>query len=554
MNRSVLVITGFHRSATSATANYLSNSGLDMGCDLMPGNISNAKGHFEDWPAVHLHDQQLSLVKTTWQFHDEVALDDSGSHFLLDYVDARSQQAQYWGVKDPRACLFLQEWNEALGGEGAFLLVTRHWSSCIESLLNRHSRDLAHSLKNLEADSVGFNFWTKPYLAARMWLSYSRRLLAFARKHPEKVLLCTQRSLFEGAPLIDSINRRFGFELDATTVSPFEVGLLNDKASQPVKDSLSHSLIVELEDTWHALLSIADFKSSDEEPIYYPQPQISNDFQQQYIEQVQLNSTVTNGKKLGCDYAELSLQLDELLDPTLSKDELLALFKKIQASQLPFEDADKLNQFVSQYFPVAPVIWIELGRLFQNKGIFDSAVNVYQHAIALGNTPPYVNMLMAQCYQAEQRSVQALYFFDKALQLNPSNPVFYVQKAKYHSGNREFDLAEKCLLLGAERLGFVTPIVLELTQLLQRSDRMHEALSLLAKADTSNQSVQRAKSNLTLQLDYKQGAEDYQQMIAKSLDGKDKMRWLIDATKHISSAAVEHDFVTRCYAHWEKLV
>ncbi|WP_029486634.1 hypothetical protein, partial [Enterovibrio norvegicus] len=130
----VLICSGFHRSATSVTANYLYDAGLDMGTNLMGAHISNAKGHFEDWDAVLLHDEQLARNKTDWQFHDDVTLNtDKG--FLDDYVRKRSKVSQYWGVKDPRACLFLNEWKQSLGDAGYFLFVARHWSSCIESLL-----------------------------------------------------------------------------------------------------------------------------------------------------------------------------------------------------------------------------------------------------------------------------------------------------------------------------------------------------------------------------------------------------------------------------------
>jgi hypothetical protein len=44
------------------------------------------------------------------------------------------------GVKDPRACLFLDDWLEVLQEDGRYLLIVRHWCSCIESLLHRHSR------------------------------------------------------------------------------------------------------------------------------------------------------------------------------------------------------------------------------------------------------------------------------------------------------------------------------------------------------------------------------------------------------------------------------
>jgi hypothetical protein len=116
----VFVCTGFHRSATSATANYLANAGVNMGDDLVAPHISNVKGHFEDWQAVQLHDEQLKNSRTSWQFHDEFLLNTS-PNFLDVYIQTRTTGNPFWGVKDPRACLFLDEWHQALAGRGHYV-------------------------------------------------------------------------------------------------------------------------------------------------------------------------------------------------------------------------------------------------------------------------------------------------------------------------------------------------------------------------------------------------------------------------------------------------
>jgi hypothetical protein len=214
--KKTLVCTGFHRSATSATANLLYNAGLDMGADLMIGNVSNPKGHFEDWTAVRLHDQQLEKNNTNWQMQNKQNLQ-TESGFLDGYIANRNLANEHWGIKDPRACLFLEDWNNSLGSQGCFLFVIRHWSSCIESLLNRHSRDFAHHLPYFQSDCVPFQFWMEPELAAKMWLLYNSRILAFAQQYPNKVLIASQRALFEGAPILVKLNEKFGFNLKIDT-------------------------------------------------------------------------------------------------------------------------------------------------------------------------------------------------------------------------------------------------------------------------------------------------------------------------------------------------
>ena len=251
-----LICTGFHRSATSATANYLNNAGLHMGNELMGNSISNPKGHFEDWAVVRLHDEQLAKNDTNWQYHEEVPLDIEPD-FLNKYIKLRNSHHSVWGVKDPRACLFLNEWNEALEGQGNFLFVARHWSSCIESLLHRHSREFAQQLpENLENDKR-LEFWRKPDLAAKMWLAYNQRLLAFAKKHPSKSLIVTQRALFNGAPILKTLNSKFKLGLNESAESPIENKMLRDQASTLIPDMLSSHLKARLEHVWHELLARA---------------------------------------------------------------------------------------------------------------------------------------------------------------------------------------------------------------------------------------------------------------------------------------------------------
>jgi hypothetical protein len=90
-----LICTGFHRSATSATANYLYDAGFNLGENLVLGHISNAKGHFEDWDMVKLHDEQLTLSGTNLQFHDQCNLTHDSMPFKR-YSQERFNHAIHW--------------------------------------------------------------------------------------------------------------------------------------------------------------------------------------------------------------------------------------------------------------------------------------------------------------------------------------------------------------------------------------------------------------------------------------------------------------------------
>src|SRR3546814_4923221 len=57
----VIICTGFHRSATSLTAQLLHSGGLDMGRRLVANHISNPDGHFEDVEMVRSEEHTSEL-------------------------------------------------------------------------------------------------------------------------------------------------------------------------------------------------------------------------------------------------------------------------------------------------------------------------------------------------------------------------------------------------------------------------------------------------------------------------------------------------------------
>lgn len=534
-----LICAGFHRSATSATASYLYHAGLNMGYELMGNTVGNVRGHYEDWPAVRLHDEQLANAGTSWQFHDEVALH-SHSRFLDEYIELRHSKNTHWGVKDPRACLFLPQWQQALGENGYFLLVLRHWSSCLESLLHRESRDLAHNLY----PAVAASFWQQPELAAKMWLAYNRRLLSFAKQHRARCLIATQRGLFQGAPLIDTLNERFGFRLDTSTVSPFDQTLLRDKACVSVKESLSFSLQAELEAVWQQLLALTDFRAEEEAPIYYPAASLSETFVGSYqsaCKQQAEHDGVQNEQNTfqqPADISELS-QLDE--------DSLLA---KIAGQAFTPTIAHSLEQLLQQRFPLSGKLYAELAKLYQQDGAYQKAIEHYSHAKLLGFYFPFVSMQIGLCYQALGADTQAQHFLDKALEENPNNPHFYISKARWHMAKAEPEAALTVYHHAIEQLGPQIPLIQHYVECLLSQQQIEQAQVILNQADQSHPAIMAQQSRISLLNDVQAGLDDYLQSVAMKLADKDRFAWLASVTHTIPTAAAESDLLIRCEQHW----
>ena len=543
-----LICTGFHRSATSATANYLNNAGLHMGNELMGNSISNPKGHFEDWAVVRLHDEQLAKNDTDWQYHDEVPLDIEPD-FLNKYIKLRNSHHSVWGVKDPRACLFLNEWNEALEGQGNFLFVARHWSSCIESLLHRHSREFAQQLpENLENDKR-LEFWRKPDLAAKMWLAYNQRLLAFAKKHPSKSLIVTQRALFNGAPILKTLNSKFKLGLNESAESPIENKMLRDQASSLIPDMLSSHLKARLERVWHELLECAELRHTDEDAVYFTPEftsisQLPASFREAYLSKCRELAKESNTPK--------ETPTLEIAWPKEKTEEVVTHWlSKYPRKNLTEAQLTQVHNFIEEHFPLSANIWLEMAKVYQQKACYNEAISCFQQAVTLGAQFPYINMHLGQCYQRLDKPVEACFYLDKALKQNPNNANFYVAKAQFLIERGEGDSAEQSLRNGIDLLGYLPPLVIKLSNYLLNTQRFEEVGTLLDSCtNQSHSGLASLRSRLALQNDYDKGIEIYHREFKEVVKEQSQFVWIAEAARFIGSSTSEMDFLCRIFSMW----
>ena len=160
-----LIIAGFHRSGTSATARLLHRAGLFLGYELLEALPSNPYGHFEDREIVNLHTRILADNEQTWAV-DEPFLPvvvQQRWQLMRRIIDRRNSEHRLWGFKDPRACLFMMLWKHLLP-DAKVLIVYRHFSGSTYSLGQRHSSDM---FLGRGSELVHRRFWEEPdYRAA----------------------------------------------------------------------------------------------------------------------------------------------------------------------------------------------------------------------------------------------------------------------------------------------------------------------------------------------------------------------------------------------------
>jgi hypothetical protein len=203
----VLVVTGMHRSGTSLVANYLERCGLDMGEELLPADVGNPLGYYED---VHIHDLHRELLWkagvadafTVTDADVPVPVDEVFRERAREIVAKRTDKAQ-WGWKEPRTALFLDLWDEVLP-DGRFLFVFREPLAVLDSLLRRAANE---------------SVTDRPELALVMWRIYNAEMLRFTRTHSDACTWVeTERFVQRPDTLLSSVRDRFGFDISPARV------------------------------------------------------------------------------------------------------------------------------------------------------------------------------------------------------------------------------------------------------------------------------------------------------------------------------------------------
>jgi hypothetical protein len=231
-----LIIAGFHRSGTSATARLLQRAGLFLGYELLEALPSNPYGHFEDREIVNLHTRILADNDQTWGV-DEPLLPVVGQQrwqLMQRIIDRRNSEHRLWGFKDPRACLFMMLWKHLLP-DAKVLIVYRHFSNSTYSLGQRHSSDMFLGRGNAH---VHRRFWEDPDFALKMWLVHNNALLAFARTFPQDTMTVSLDMIRDGFPVVWALNRRWNLNLeDVPIAEAFDQSIsVRRVRRQPVSD------------------------------------------------------------------------------------------------------------------------------------------------------------------------------------------------------------------------------------------------------------------------------------------------------------------------------
>jgi hypothetical protein len=261
-----LIITGMHRSGTSLTASLLQSSQVDIGKNLLEGNFSNPRGHFEDLDFMQFHEQVLKsqgFGPEGWILDSQVSVPNSFLAVAEELIKTR-QLKELWGWKDPRTTLFLNFWLELLP-TSLFIFVYRNPWEVIDSLYRR-------------GDHL---FQGNPYLALQVWSNYNQALLNFYDHHSEQCILLNINSIGNSPTnFIQIVSRKLNLNLD---VNPeiFDSSLLHQEVSFSHRTQIITKYFPEVLELYQALNQRAN--NFDNNPEIYQIPNYDNNLIEEKI-------------------------------------------------------------------------------------------------------------------------------------------------------------------------------------------------------------------------------------------------------------------------------
>lgn len=250
-----IVVAGFHRSGTSLLTQLLHSAGLFVGKDLLGAMPTNPYGHFEDREVLKLHRAILERHGTDWQWDAAFPFFIGHDHWQRMRRFARRREIGHalWGFKDPRVCLFMSAWKHVLP-DAKFVIVYRDPGECVRSL---ESRQAANYLKDEGDPAAHLRFYTEPDHGLKMWDTYNRALVTFARGHAGDCLVVPFDDLVAGRPVVAEVNKKWSAGLRPVETREVFDPTVTSRREAPQRVA-SPEVEVRVQRTWEALESLAE--------------------------------------------------------------------------------------------------------------------------------------------------------------------------------------------------------------------------------------------------------------------------------------------------------
>jgi hypothetical protein len=199
----VLICLGMHRSGTSLVANWLHDLGINMGDRLVGPMYSNRKGHYEDADFHDLHEQifNYSNIQTGGLVPPlEIKMNPYFEERMISLIRLKSILHPQWGWKEPRTCLFSEQYRKLLP-HAKYIILLRDYPYVVDSLIRRDIAPVRQWYNNISSYRRLRSYlyyrrkikacWAMANTYLQTWIIYNRNLLSLKRKLPHENYIVT---------------------------------------------------------------------------------------------------------------------------------------------------------------------------------------------------------------------------------------------------------------------------------------------------------------------------------------------------------------------------
>jgi len=423
-----LIITGFHRSGTSVLAQEFHNAGLYIGDRLMKADSSNVDGHFEDLDFFTLHNKILHDNSMSWKYTalKPINIYPKYNAYINHIINSRNSKYREWGFKDPRTSLFLDFWQQKLNSAYC-VIIYRHYDECINSILNRASRDIVCTNKEQDIE-----FWQDPMMAYKMWLNYNKKIIEHIKKYPNRSILISHQSLMHGFPIVKTIKDKFNFNLNLSSKTSINKKLLSQKPANLF--TIDNKLKKELDKIWGELQSLSLEPSRDIKNIVK-----SN----QFFTIDRLNSTLKtlNIKKM--DTTPIDTIVENLKSNKIELAEKIAVINKSYSVFKSFNNigtlTKEINILIDNNLESIELYRVLISIYLKEKNYLLAENTMYKLFTRADKIHPYFYYELAHIYFMQGDIENSIYYINRAIKANSKNPSFFQMKAMITFENGKFD-------------------------------------------------------------------------------------------------------------------
>jgi hypothetical protein len=217
-----IIVTGMHRSGTSATTRLINLLGADIARDLMPACEENSRGFWESMAVLQIHDGLLHRLGSSWD--DPMPLPDGwidtegarqARSDLAQVLTSQFSGSKIFVAKDPRASRLLPLWLDLFAELAVTPVVVIGFRNPLEVALSLRARNQFALAKSL-------------LIYARSHLEVER-----ASRHEQRIFVHYEQMLADWRPFSQKLRQIVGPLLPpASPESTAEIGNFLDRDMQ----------------------------------------------------------------------------------------------------------------------------------------------------------------------------------------------------------------------------------------------------------------------------------------------------------------------------------